>query len=108
MNIAVEIKCVAEKYAKHGITEQEILQHIENGKAEGFDEKTALTGVRLALAVAFGEHEYFTSCEISKALGCTVDEVNKHIEEHKAELLQRGELVSINPMLLQMLEEGCN
>ena len=103
MNIANEAKRLAKRYKKHGITKRDILEHIQSGRAAGFDDEAALTGVRLALAHEFGEHEYFSSAEIANALGLTVEEVNNVIEEHKPELLEHGEIVSIDPGVLQML-----
>lgn len=106
MSIDDQVKRLAERYRKYGIEEQDILDAIQSGRAKGFDDEVALTGVRLALAHEFGEHEYFSSAEIAKALGMTVDEVTSTIEEHKAELLQHGDLVSVSPELLHMMVGG--
>ena len=101
-----EIERLADRYKKYGITTPDILRFIESGKRHGISQKAALVGVRMALSEAFGEREWFSEQDIAEAIGSTVDEVRAITEAHKAELMQHGELVSIDPLFMELLEGG--
>lgn len=51
-----------------------------------------------------GVSESFSSDEIAEMLQVPIDDVNATIEAHKDELMQHGELVSIDPLFMEMLE----
>ena len=56
-------------YSRYGVDRETIEQQIRSGETEGFSYQTIYTGLRMALAGAFGTDEYFTPAEMAEALG---------------------------------------
>ena len=99
MNVLREIDRIAERYH----TEPEIITRLF---AVGCTCRGALARIRFALGDELGVSESFSADEIAEMLQISVDEVHATIEAHKDELMQHGELVSIDPLFMELLEGG--
>lgn len=95
MKAMTEEQRIAARYKQFGITPSIVQRIVLDGTAHGFSRKAALTGARLALSREFGVQEYFTPEDIAEALGTTVDEVNRLIEENKDELIKNGGIAKV-------------
>lgn len=103
MNVLREIDRIAERYH----TEPEIITRLfAVGVQEGCTCRGALARIRFALGDELGVSESFSADEIAEMLQISVDEVHATIEAHKDELMQHGELVSIDPLFMELLEGG--
>ena len=95
MKEMTEEQRIAARYKQFGITLSIVQRIVLDGIAHGFSRKAALTGARLALSREFGVQEYFTPEDIAEALGTTVEEVNRLIEENKDELIKNGGIAEV-------------
>ena len=101
MNVLEEIDRIAARYH----TEPAIITRLfALGVKEGCTYRGALARIRFALGDELGVSESFSSDEIAEMLQVPIDDVNATIEAHNDELMQHGELVSIDPLFMEMLE----
>lgn len=83
-------------YAKHDVDMTDCINLFNMGLPIYKSEESAVIGLRLALANRFNEHDYFTSEDVAIVTGTSVEEVNKHIEENKEELMNNGSIVEVS------------
>lgn len=88
---------LAKKYHRFGITESFVRKLVRSGLKRGISYKAALTGVRMVLGHEFHQPEYFTAEDVAEATGETVEEVDRRIKEHEAELMAAGGIVKVMP-----------
>lgn len=84
---------VDELYARlkcHGVPRQLIAEVIDSGLQHGISLDAAAIGARLAISKEFHFHEYFTAQDVMAVTGETEEEVEKMMEESKAELIRQG------------------
>lgn len=92
-----EVKVIAQRYAKFGVTTSMVKAIIRSGVQSGLSRRVAILGARLALSTEFHQHEYFTAEDVAAITGETVEEVNQRIDENKDELLRTGGIVQVKP-----------
>ena len=95
MKAMTEEQRIFNRYKKYGATLEFIQWAIQSGIKAGLTRKAALIGVRMALGEQCGVQEYFTPEDIAEALGTTVEEVNRLIEENKDELIKNGGIAKV-------------
>lgn len=91
-----ELKRLAKRYKKYGVTLDLLKQVYKSGIDNGMSEKASLIGVRLGLSHKFKEHDYFTAADIALVTGQTEEEVNKFVESNEDELLKMGAIVEVS------------
>lgn len=79
MDTIKELKQLAERYKKHGVTLQELVR-IAATAPEGITERAAIIGIKLSLAREYGETEYFTVDDVSEVTGETTSEVQERMK----------------------------
>lgn len=79
-------------YGKYGVTKQELETAINDG-IHNYDLslEAIYSGLRMSLASAFGEREYFTVDDVMAITGESREEVLQRIEEYRQELIKAGE-----------------
>lgn len=77
-----EIEFIAKKYAKHGVTTEEIKEIVGSGDKHGISKRACTIGARMILAKVFGEEDYFTIEDLMEVTGESREEA---IERMKAE-----------------------
>lgn len=82
-----EIKRLAAKYAKHGITEN-LLYKIMQRHDHGLTMRQRLIGLRLLLGNKYGEQEYFSTEEVAEFMGTTEKDAFKMMMESGANPIQ--------------------
>lgn len=91
-----KLKDMAQKYKKHGVTLQDCINLFNMSMPIHNDEDKTILYLRVTMAERFGEHEYFTSEDVAILTGQTVEQVNKHIEDNKEELMNNGHIVEVS------------
>lgn len=91
-----QLKRIAKNYSKYGVTLEECIEVYESGIRAGISEESAVIGLRLGLSKVYNVHEYFTSEDVATVTGATVEEVNKHIEDNKEELMKNGGIIQLS------------
>lgn len=76
-----EILRLSQRYEKYGISLSSIRELVWSGVKTGLDERSALLGVRLALATELGETDYFSLEDVQHALGMTKQELQEGLKE---------------------------
>ena len=76
-----EILRLSQRYEKYGISLSSIRELVWSGVKTGLDERSALLGVRLALATELGETDYFYLADVGHALGVTEQELQEGLKE---------------------------
>lgn len=69
-----ELKEVATRYAKYGVTVDDLI-HLLNDRPDEISERAAVLGIRMTLSKNYGENEYFTIDDVCEITGETPDEV---------------------------------
>ena len=78
-------------YEKYGFTREEIEELLKDGiMNQGFSVNVAYNGIRMALAHATGEHEYFSIEDMMEITGESREEVVKQVEDMRAAALAAG------------------
>lgn len=76
-----EILHLSQRYEKYGVSLSMIRELVWSGVKAGLDERSALLGVRLALATELGEMDYFSLEDVQHALGMTKQELQEGLKE---------------------------
>ncbi len=84
---------IAKKYSEYGVTLADCITIYNSGIKKGINEKAAVIGVRFALSLTYNVHEIFTSEDVAAVTGETVEQVNRHIEENKDEMVKNGYII---------------
>lgn len=87
-------KRLAKRYAKYGMTYNNMVE-MYNLPSELDDEAQVIT-MRLTLAEALCEEEYFSYEDLSKLYGVPVEYVEEITREHETELVENGGLVEVS------------
>ncbi len=79
-------------YGKHGITRNELERCIDDG-IQNYDLslEAIYSGLRMSLASAFNEHEYFSLEDVMAITGESREELLQRIEQSRQELIEAGE-----------------
>lgn len=77
-------------YSRYRVDRETVEPQIRSGEAEGFSYQTIYTGLRMAMASAFGTNEYFTPVEMAEALGTTEEGIIQQIGQIKEDIIARG------------------
>lgn len=79
-------------YGKYGVTRTELELIIDDG-IQNYDLslEAIYSGLRMSLAAAFGEHEYFTLDDVMAITGESWEELMQCIEQYRQELIEAGE-----------------
>ena len=75
-----ELKALASRYAKYGVTVDELIP-IVNNRPDEVSERAAVIGVRMVLGETYGEHDYFTIDDICEVTGETPNEVSARMKK---------------------------
>ena len=78
-------------YRQYGVDMAAIEENIRSGEAHGFSYQTIYTGLKMALASAFGIEEHFTTAELAEALGTTEQEIIEEIEDMRESIVAAGD-----------------
>lgn len=87
-------KRLAKRYAKYGMTYDNMVE-MYNLPSELNDEAQVIT-MRLTLAEALCEEEYFSYEDLSKLYGVPVEYVKEITRERETELVENGGLVEVS------------
>ena len=86
------INNVLANYGKYGITKEELQRMVENGmKNYDLSLDAIYNGLRMSLASAFGEHEFFSLDDVMAITGESREELLQRIEQCRQELIEAGE-----------------
>ncbi len=79
-------------YGKYGITRNELERSIDDG-LQNYDLslEAIYNGLRMSLASAFNEHEYFSLDDVMAITGESREELLQRIEQCRQELIEAGE-----------------
>lgn len=79
-------------YGKYGVTRAELEPIIDDG-IQNYDLslEAIYSGLRMSLASAFNEHEYFSLDDVMAITGETKEELLQRIEQCRQELIEAGE-----------------
>ena len=79
-------------YAKYGVTRAELEPIIDDG-IQNYDLslEAIYSGLRMSLASAFNEHEYFSLDDVMTITGESQEELLQRIERCRQELIEAGE-----------------
>lgn len=79
-------------YGKYGITRAELEHSIDSGINDyDLSLEAIYSGLRMSLASAFNEHEYFSLDDVMAITGETKEELLQRIERCRKELIEAGE-----------------
>lgn len=79
-------------YGKYGITRAELAHSIDSGLNDyDLSLEAIYSGLRMSLANAFNEHEYFTLDDVTAITGESREELLQRIEQCRQELIEAGE-----------------
>ncbi len=91
MTFKTAVDNLAGTYEKYGFTREEIEELLKDGiMNQGFSVNVAYNGIRMALAHATGEHEYFSIEDMMEITGESREEVVKQVEDMRAAALAAG------------------
>lgn len=93
-DIESTFKRLAKRYAKYGF-DYDAMVEMYNLPSELDDEAQVIT-MRLTLAEALCEEEYFSYEDLSKLYGVPVHYVEEITREHETELMENGGLVEVS------------
>lgn len=80
------------KYGKYGVTREDLVQMIDSGlHSYNLSLDAVYSGLRMNLASAFNEHEYFSLEDVMAVTGESREELLQRIEQHRQELVEAGE-----------------
>lgn len=91
MNKETVISNILASYSRYGVTRENLQPMIEDGIKRGLSLQTIYNGLRMSLASAFGEHEYFTLDDVMEITGESREELLQRIEQCREELIEAGE-----------------
>ena len=91
MDKATVISNILANYGKYGVTKEKLQQMIDDGIRRDLSLQTIYNGLRMSLASAFGEHEYFTLDDVMEITGETREQLLQRIEQYRQELVEAGE-----------------
>lgn len=94
-----EIKRIATRYKDCGVTEEFVRNMCADGIHNGFSEKVALAGIRLALSMEFGKEEYFSMDETAEILGVEESAVRKFVADNEDEMFNAGMITKVSVAL---------
>lgn len=79
-------------YKKHGVTKCELIHLIESGISDyNLSLDTIYSVLRMGLASAFGEREFFSLDDVQAVTGESRDELLRRVEKCRQELIEAGE-----------------
>ena len=79
-------------YGKYGITRAELAHSIDSGINDyDLSLEAIYSGLRMSLASAFNEHEYFSLDDVMAITGESREELLQRIEQCRHELIKAGE-----------------
>lgn len=80
------------RYGRYGVVKEELIQVIDDG-IQNYDLslEAIYSGLRMSLATAFGEREYFSIDDVQAITGESREEVLQRIEQCRQELIEVGE-----------------
>ncbi len=79
-------------YGKYGITRAELTHSIDSGINDyNLSLEAIYSGLRMSLASAFNEHEYFTLDDVTAITGESREELLQRIEQCRQKLIEAGE-----------------
>lgn len=85
------VTAIWNRYGKYGMQKQEIANMLESGiKEYGLSLRSVYNGMRMSLAMEFNEQENFTVEDIMDITGESREEVEKRVEEMRAEIAAAG------------------
>ena len=90
---------IAKNYSEYGVTLAQCIEVYNSGIRAGLTEESAVIGLRLGLSKVYNVREYFTSEDVAAITGETVEQINKHIEDNKEELMQNGSIIEVSSTL---------
>jgi hypothetical protein len=93
-NIKSELTRLAKRYSKYGF-DYDAMVEMYNLPSELDDEAQVIT-MRLTLAEALCEEEYFSYEDLSKLYGVPVEYVEEITRERETELMENGGLVEVS------------
>ncbi len=73
---------IADRYKEHKVSGILVDNLVQDGIKHGFSRKAALVGVRLGLALEYGQHEYFSADEVAEMLGVSLEEAYNLIQQN--------------------------
>ena len=86
------INNILANYGKYGITKEELQRMVEDGmKKYDLSLDAIYNGLRMSLASAFGEHEFFSLDDVMVITGESREELLQRIEQCRQELIEAGE-----------------
>lgn len=86
------INNILANYSKYGVTKEELIQAIDDGiQNYNLSLEAIYSGLRMSLATAFGEREYFSIDDVMAITGENREEVLQRIEQCRQELIEAGE-----------------
>lgn len=86
------INNILANYSKYGVTKGELIQAIDDGiQNYNLSLEAIYSGLRMSLATAFGEREYFSIGDVMAITGESREEVLQRIEQCRQELIEAGE-----------------
>lgn len=92
MTFQTALNNLCARYEKYGYTRGELSKLLQSGIIkQGFSINMSFNGIRLALSKVTGEHEIFTSADISEITGESEQELSNRIEKYRRELAAAGE-----------------
>ena len=92
MTFKTAVDNLVRTYEKYGFTRSEIGEQMKDGiMNQGFSVNVAYNGIRMALAHATGEQEYFSIEDMMEITGESREEVLKQVEDMRAAALAAGE-----------------
>ena len=100
-----KLEDIAKKYAKHGVDMRDCINLFNMGLPLHKSEEASVIYLRLALAERFNENDYFTSEDVAIISGTSVEEVNKHIEDNKEELMNNGSIVEVSSPIPDLFDK---
>lgn len=91
MNKEMIITNLLANYGKYGVTKEKLEENIKDGLEKyNLSLKTIYNGLRMTLASAFGEQEFFSVEDIAEITGETKEEVIARIEQCRNEIVSNG------------------
>lgn len=91
MTVKTALDNLCFNYGKYGYTRSQFKDMLCSGIERGLTVRGAYLGIKLIAAEYTGEHELFTSADVSEITGETIEEVNRRIEEYGEELKAEGQ-----------------
>lgn len=86
MTVKTALDNLMYNYGKYGVSREIFADMLKSGiDKHGFSVRAAYTGIKMVMSEVTGEQELFTSEDVAEITGETVEEVNKRIEDLRAQ-----------------------